>query len=118
MCALLFAAKNRILPRGATIIIPLFTIGRGVKSHEDADKFKPERFLDEQAPFTYLPFSFGVRTCPGQKFAMHEMKSILSKIIRNFEISLTKDSEMEPILSGATVLRPDNPIKFYLKCRS
>lgn len=93
-------------------------MGRNPKYFEDGDKFRPERFLDEQKPFTYLPFSFGPRTCPGQKFAMYEMKSILSKIILNFEISLTKDSEMEPILSGATVLRPHNPIKFKLKCRS
>lgn len=117
-----FAAKNRMIPRGASIGIPLLTLSRSPKYFEDPEKFMPERFLDERMiqkknPFTYLPFSFGVRTCPGQKFAMFEMKNVLSKILRNFKVSLTKDSEIEPVLDGATVLRPQNAIKFNLKRR-
>lgn len=68
--------------------------------------------------FTYLPFSSGARNCPGQKFAMYEMKCILSKLLRNFEISLSKGSEIEPVLSAEIVLRPENSIKFNLKRRN
>lgn len=114
--SVIFLANNRIIPKGVSIVIPVYTMGRS-KYFEDADKFKPERFLDEQIPFTYLPFSFGARTCPGSKFAMYELKSILSKIIRNFELSLSKNSEVLAI-GGAIVLRPENSIKLNLKCRT
>lgn len=49
---------------------------------------------------------------------MLEMKCILSKVLRNFEISLAKDSETEPILSAELVLRPENAINFHLKRRN
>lgn len=111
-----FTAKGRVIPRGASIGIPMYTLGRNKKYFKDPDKFMPERFLDEQIPFTYLPFSYGPRTCPGPKFAMYEMKSILSKVLLNFEVSLTDDSDM--VLSGATVLRPEYPLKFKFKSRS
>lgn len=111
-----------MVPKGATILIPFCTINRNPEYFDEPDVFKPERFLDEQLmqkknPFTYLPFSAGPRNCIGQKYAMYEMKCILSKILRNFEISLTKDSEMEPILCAEIVLRPESAIKFNLKRR-
>lgn len=86
------------------------------------DEFQPERFLDEKImqkknPYTYLPFSAGPRNCIGQKFAMYEMKCVLSKILRNFEIALAKGSEVAPILSAEIVLRPESAIKFNLKRR-
>lgn len=117
-----FAANNRMIPKGSTILIPFCTISRNREYFDEPDKFKPERFLDEQImqnknPFTYLPFSSGPRNCIGQKFAMYEMKCIISKILRNFEISLTKDCEVDPILSAEIVLRPENAIKFNLKRR-
>lgn len=81
-----FTAKGRIIPKGATIIIPFFTIcrnpgnqiitnysfifRRNVKTiknsipeyFDDPEEFKPERFLDEQImekknPYAYIPFS-------------------------------------------------------------
>lgn len=55
----------------------------------------------------------------GQKFAMCEMKCVISKIIRNFEISLSNDNELDRQmqLTAELVLRPANPIKFKLKRR-
>lgn len=117
-----FTANKRIIPRGSTVVIPIYPIGRNPNYFEEPNTFRPERFLDEQIkekmiPFTYIPFSAGARNCIGQKFAMFEIKCILSKILSNFEISLAKGSEAEPILSGALVLRPESAIKFYLKRR-
>lgn len=37
--------------------------------------------------------SFGSRNYIGQKFAMYEMKSVVSKFIRNFELALPKRSQ-------------------------
>lgn len=110
------------MPRGSTIIIPFFTISRNPEYFEDPEEFKPERFLDEKImekknPYAYLPFSAGPRACIGQKFAMYEMKCVISKVLHNFEISLTEESIPHPVLSAALVLRPESAIKFYFKPR-
>lgn len=117
------SANNRIVPKGANIYITICTMNRNGKYFEKPDEFMPERFLGEHTmekrnAFAYIPFSAGPRNCIGQKFAMYELKSILSKIVQNFEVSLTKESEAHPILSAALVLRPENSIRFYFKRRT
>lgn len=92
------------------------------KYFTDPETFNPERFINErssetQSPFSYIPFSAGPRNCIGQKFAMYEMKSIVSKILRNFELKITKECETYPILSAELVLRPETRISFYFKPR-
>lgn len=92
------------------------------KYFSEPDKFLPERFegtrgVDTQSPFLYIPFSAGPRNCIGQKFAMYEMKSILSKILRHYDVHLTKDSDIDPVLSSELILRPDSSICFTLDPR-
>ena len=61
---------------------------------EDPLVFKPERFLQttsdedktkKRHPFAFIPFSAGARNCIGQKFAMMEMKIILTLLLINFD---------------------------------
>ena len=64
------------------------------ENYKDPTVFKPERFLlktnspDETVrhPFAFIPFSAGARNCIGQKFAMVEIKIILSLLLFNFEM--------------------------------
>lgn len=118
-----FTANKRFIPKGSTFVIPIYAICRNPEYFEDPDQFKPERFLDVQTmerknAFTYIPFSAGPRNCIGQKFAMYEIKSIISKILRNFEVSLSKEGEAHPILTAELILRPENAITFYFKHRN
>lgn len=117
-----FLANKRIIPTGANIVMPVYSIHRNEKYFENPEEFKPERFDTErtnenQSPYTYIPFSAGPRNCIGQKFAMYELKSIISKIIRNFELSLTEESKSFPRLSAELILRPESPINFQFKPR-
>ncbi|KAH9207521.1 cytochrome P450 [Leptodontidium sp. 2 PMI_412] len=59
----------------------------------DADIYVPERWLGKYKGVdvdrkAFLPFSAGSRNCPGQQFALKEMRIILSTIIRRYEMSL------------------------------
>ena len=59
----------------------------------------------------------GPRNCIGQKFGMLEIKSIISKIIKDFQILVHKEDE-NPSYAQEIVLRPDNGINLRFKLRS
>lgn len=59
----------------------------------DPDTYIPERWLGKYRGVevdrrAFVPFSAGSRNCPGQQFAMKEMRIALSTIIRRYEMSL------------------------------
>ncbi|CAG9854206.1 unnamed protein product [Phyllotreta striolata] len=83
-----FEWEGNVFPKDLTITIFPYLIHRSEEYYEDPMKFIPERFLDVDGkhPYRFIPFSSGPRNCIGQKFAMAQLKSILSKIVRNFEL--------------------------------
>ena len=57
----------------------------------DAEKFDPDRFLDERVskyltpnPFIFVPFNAGPRICLGQQFAYNEASYLLVKLLQTF----------------------------------
>lgn len=94
-------------------------MGQSEKIWNDPKTFKPERFeldnMTNKNPFAYLPFSAGPRNCIGQKFAMLEIKSVVSKVLQNFEISLAPGFTLK--LKPEIVLKPSNGVKINLKSR-
>lgn len=57
-----FPGNNRVIPTGANVVIPIYSIQRKETYFEDATEFKPERFLAERSAdssFVYIPFSAG-----------------------------------------------------------
>ena len=56
---------------------------------DEPENFRPERFLGKQKrhPFSFIPFSAGARNCIGQKFAMMELKIVLSMLLRTFKFT-------------------------------
>ena len=109
-----------IIPAGSDIIINIFNLGRDSKIFENPHQFMPERFesVDKKWDFAYIPFSAGSRNCIGQKFALLEIKAIISKILRNFEVSLdevTQNAELK--LAFELNLKVKTPIYFILKER-
>lgn len=69
--------------------------------------------MDDSQQFDYL--SVGSRNCIGQKFAMLEIKSTVSKILRYYHISL--ENEFEPQDSLEIVIKSKNGVKIKLQKR-
>ncbi|KAG5884543.1 hypothetical protein JTB14_023782 [Gonioctena quinquepunctata] len=74
--------------QGVTMIAAFIAAQRDPRNFPDPLKFNPDRFkdYDSKKSFVYLPFSAGPRRCMGRKFAMVELKSVLSKLVRNYEV--------------------------------
>lgn len=109
------------LPKDTTVVVAPYFLGRNPEVFPDPMRFDPERFNvetnnEKNNPYSYVPFSAGPRNCIGQKFAMYEMKSVVSKVIRSFELTLPNDPA-ELVLSNELVLRPVNGIVLKLKQR-
>ncbi|XP_065165879.1 cytochrome P450 4g1-like [Atheta coriaria] len=104
-------------PTGMTIGIFAYGIQRDEDHYENPEKFDPERFSKERNNrkqlFAFIPFSAGPRNCIGQKFAMLELKTLLSKILRNFRVNpATPHHTLN--LTPTIVLRSSNGIKISL----
>ncbi len=112
-------------PKGATAIVFTYLLHRNETVWgKNAGEFVPERFLEgsvESAeaprhPYAFVPFSAGPRNCIGQKFAMMEQKTGISKVIRRLKLEkITAFEDVEPIVEIVT--RPDRPIKALFKPR-
>lgn len=49
-----------------------------------ADDFDPSRMTTPPAPWTYLPFGGGPRTCLGRNFALTEMAYVVARMCQTF----------------------------------
>jgi cytochrome P450 len=61
---------------------------------EDAEEFRPERWLDGDPPAqAYLPFGGGAHRCLGAMFALTEMDVILRTVLREVDLRAVGDGE-------------------------
>lgn len=83
---------NHKVPPGTIFLFePLITHTNKDLWGPDADKFDPDRFLDENfskiPPFAYFPFSFGPRICIAHRYAWNVMRIFLSRFILKYHVT-------------------------------
>ncbi|XP_044165465.1 cytochrome P450 4V2-like isoform X3 [Acropora millepora] len=81
-------------PKGTTVVTAIVALHRNPEVWPAPLQFDPDRFLPENSqgrhPFAFIPFSAGPRNCIGQRFALLEVKIVLSYILHNFVIDSTQ----------------------------
>jgi cytochrome P450 len=81
---------NYTIPPMTTMAIFPYILHRNGNIFTKPEDFIPERFLDEDNKlkflYSYIPFSAGARNCIGQKYAMNQMKTVVSTVLRNAKI--------------------------------
>ncbi|EDW74218.2 uncharacterized protein Dwil_GK21813 [Drosophila willistoni] len=123
-----------------TVIMCLIAMGYNERYFDEPCVFRPERFekahLDRgMEAFKSVPFSAGPRACIAEKFAMYQLKSLISLLVRHFEILPAIDglppgindhsrvdcvpqSEYDPILNIRVTLQSENGIQIRLRKRT
>ncbi|XP_030035572.1 cytochrome P450 4d8 [Manduca sexta] len=77
------------LVKGSSFAIHMWAINRNPQYWgQDADEFKPERFINGAPlhPAAFSTFSFGPRNCIGYKYAILSMKTVIANLLRNFQL--------------------------------
>ncbi|KAL7617959.1 hypothetical protein Lser_V15G01077 [Lactuca serriola] len=87
---------------GTQVIINAWAIGRDPSLWEDAEEFKPERFLNscidyKGVHFEFLPFGAGRRGCPGIQFAIVIKELVLANLVYKYDLALPDDVRGEEL---------------------
>lgn len=123
------------LPKGLNVTIQPWMLHHNPRVWPDVERFDPERWFASfclislahsevtrtaensqgRDPYAFVPFSAGPRNCIGQKFAMEEMKVLLCKLLRHFDIASTID-DIPPV--PEIILRPADGVPVILTKRN
>lgn len=95
-------------PKDTLVVTFLYGMHRHPGIWDEADRFKPERFLKEnltpEISKAFYPFGSGPRMCIGNNFAMAEMTLFLQAFFKNFRI---QSIGYQPQKIALVTLRPD-----------
>ncbi|KAL4180380.1 hypothetical protein AMTRI_Chr13g124940 [Amborella trichopoda] len=109
---------------GTRLLVNAWKIHRDPRVWEDAEEFKPERFLTTKADvdvygkhFEYIPFGAGRRSCPGLSLALHVMHLTLARLLQAFEWGTQTGEKVDMGENFGLTLRKDGPLELTVKPR-
>jgi cytochrome P450 len=99
--------NNYKIPKNSLILLSPAIAHRDERFWEDAETFKPERFMHENAvkeasnKFIYFPFGGGVRRCIGEQFAWMEGVLLLATLGKKWKLKLNPEQKivMQPMIT-------------------
>jgi cytochrome P450 family 9 len=88
--ATLPGAKPYLVKKEEILWIPFYALHHDPEYFPEPNKFKPERFLDDNKDQcnlnAYFPFGLGPRSCIGNRFALLEMKVMLFHLLARCDL--------------------------------
>lgn len=103
------------LPPGTRYILAHHTMSNSDEFVTNPTVFSPERWLKTNEkknnvhPFVVLPFGHGPRMCIGRRFAEMEIYSVVSHVVKHFNVQWVGDPLQ---IKSETLISPNGPLKF------
>uniref|UniRef100_Q7M1E6 Cytochrome P450 92B1 n=1 Tax=Petunia hybrida TaxID=4102 RepID=Q7M1E6_PETHY len=90
------------IPKGTSVYVNAWSIGRNPKYWDKPEEFIPERFLENDIDikgqnFTLLPFGSGRRRCPGYSLGIKLVRTTMANLLHGFNWKLAQDMKPEDI---------------------
>jgi cytochrome P450 len=96
------------LPAGIRVYPAIVLVQRREDLYPEADKFRPERFLDDGAEsYAWIPFGGGIRRCIGAALAQAEMAEVIRTVLSRVELRALRP-EPEPVVMRGITLVPQH----------
>ncbi|GAB7349065.1 hypothetical protein MBLNU459_g8025t2 [Dothideomycetes sp. NU459] len=73
------------IPKGTEVNYAVHVMHRREDLWEDAEAFKPQRWVGRRPGWEYLPFNGGPRICIGQQFALTEASYVVVRLLQRFD---------------------------------
>eukprot|EP00980_Cylindrotheca_fusiformis_P026064 scaffold15305_cov126-Cylindrotheca_fusiformis.AAC.2 len=90
--------KSYVIPKNDIAVVSPTVSMRLESTFKNPDQFDPDRFAapreEHKQPYSYLGFGGGMHSCMGQVFAFVQVKTILSVILKHYD--LTPESSKLP----------------------
>lgn len=109
---------GKYIPEGTVVGCNAWTVHRDKTFYgEDADEYRPERWLDEdlekvrRMENASFAFGGGPRVCVGRNIALLEINKLIPELFRRFELHLV-DKERYSLKPGWLVLQQGLVVKF------
>ncbi|KAJ9584960.1 hypothetical protein L9F63_020690, partial [Diploptera punctata] len=88
------------VPAGTNVNLNPIVHFRSEKHLKNPQKFMPERWIrggdaKDIHPYLLTPFSHGVRTCAGMRFAEQDLNVVISTILLHFKLKYPDDKPLE-----------------------
>jgi len=111
------------MKKGQIWAFSIYGVHYDPNNYSEPEKFDPERFSPENKklrdPLTHIPFGAGPRICIAQRFALLEMKILITKILSQFKFIKCDETEENVKLNPTSPLtKPLKSIKLKVQKRS
>lgn len=116
------------IPANTRIVIPMYMLHHHpLYWGSDAHRFDPDRWLKKNEengkqhhtyhPYTFLPFSLGLRNCIGYRFAQIEAKLIIANIVRQCKILSPSCMPNDITLTTIITMKSKPGVKIHIQER-
>nr|WCC58080.1 cytochrome P450 [Pharsalia antennata] len=91
------------IEKGTRVFIPIVGYHYDKEYYDNPTKFDPDRFSEENKKnrhtYAHIPFGEGPRVCIGERFGIMQTKIGLTSILKNFRVTLNKETQVPLKLS-------------------
>ena len=112
------------IAKGTPVIFNYSSINRGEGIFKEADKFRPERFLNDDGSFNtaaanlVVPFGLGQRRCAGEQLARLEVFLFFATFIQRCVIEQSPDHPLDPDNYYMAFGKALKPFKVIIRVRN